>query len=227
MHRLALAAILLFCPFALGGCEFIYVFCVLGKELCADPPVDADHARTSGARDSAAGTPFRGTARGQLTGKLTLKHGPVKSTIKNARFFGTFKATPQRNKAALGPLSSAQWHAKLGGVRNRRTGKIKVKGLVLATFDDAAAGRACLRLTHRGVRKQNRGRLKKASRSTIQVLGGEGGARTLRGTAAVRVKLKGGVLRMGGTVKQRRGAARGFTPACTKLEKKFGLQPVS
>ena len=226
MHRFALAAVLLYCPFALSGCEFALVFCIPIRALCDDPPVTG-HPNPANARDSAAGTPFTGTARGQLTGKLTLKHGPVKSTIKNARFFGSFKATPKRNTAALGPLSSAQWHARLGGVRSRRTGKIKLKGLVLASFDDAAAGRACLSLTYRAVRKQDRTRFKKRPRSTIKVLGGESGARTLRGTATVRVKLKGEVLRMSGTVKQHRGSERGFTPACRKLEKKFGLQPVS
>jgi hypothetical protein len=231
MHRLALLAILLFCPFAMSGCDAIYIFCLkplLGEDFCKDTPVYDEHPPASGVRTSAGGTPFTGTARGQLTGKLTIKHFPVKSKIKNARFFGDFTATPKRNSAALGPLSSAQWHGKFGGTRNRKTGRINVKGLVLATFDDAAAGRACLKVTHRATRKQKRARFKKRSKSTVKVVGGEGGARTLHGTANVRLKLKStGVLKMNGTVKQRRGAARGFTPACTKLEKKFGLQPVA
>lgn len=230
MHRLALLAILGSCPFALSGCDFIYVFCLkplLGEDFCKDTPPYDEHRRSVDARGSAAGTRFTGTAKGQLTGKLTIKHLPVKSKIRNARFFGTFSATPKRNAAALGPLSSAQWHARLGGTRSRRSGKINVKGLVLATFDDPSAGRACLKVTHRGVRKQNRARLRKRSKSTVKVLGGEGGARTLYGTARVRVKLKkSGVLRMTGTVTQRRGSERGFTPACTKVEQKFGLQPV-
>jgi hypothetical protein len=229
VHRLALAALLLFCPFAMSGCEFTILFCAFGPEVCPnDPKYDQHpHERQSTGRASAAGTPFTGTIRGQLTGKLTIKHFAVKSKIKSARFFGSFKATPKRNAAALGPLSNAQWHARLGGVRNRRTGRIRVKGLALATFDDAAAGRACLRLTYGAVRKQNRDRLKRRGKSTIEVVGGEGGARTLRGTATVRVKLKGHAVRLTGTVKQHRSTARGFTPACTKLEKKFGLAPVS
>ena len=47
------------------------------------------------------------------------------------------------------------------------------------------------------------------------------------GTAIVRVKLtQANKMRFRGRVTQRQGAERGFTPACTKLERKFGLTPL-
>jgi hypothetical protein len=111
-------------------------------------------------------------------------------------------------------------------VRNRKTGKVKLNGLVLATFDDAAGGRACLKLKHRGHRKQNR-RATKAGRETLTMIGGEGGARSLRGTATVRATFKkSGVVRLRGKVKASRGAERGLPKQCRKLRRKFGLQPL-
>jgi hypothetical protein len=59
------------------------------------------------------------------------------------------------------------------------------------------------------------------------VQGGEGEAETLYGKATVRVGLtRANKLRLRGRVKQRRGAARGLTPACAKLKRKFKLAPV-
>ena len=59
------------------------------------------------------------------------------------------------------------------------------------------------------------------------MLGGEGGARTLYGKAIVRVKLtRANKMRFRGRVTQSQGAERGLTPACAKLERKFGLPPL-
>jgi hypothetical protein len=197
-----------------------------------DPDILEGHgSQNERAGDAAAGgRAFKGRADGALAGKMKITHFPVKSKTNKVRFAGTYKSTLTGPAApgdeALGPLASAQWHGRFRGIRNRRTGKITIKGLVLATFDDPAAGRACLSLRNSGRRKQNR-HAKKASRSKLTVLGGEGGARTLRGTAIARVRLASGhSLRLRGRVKTRQGAARGFTPACTKLERKFGLQPL-
>jgi hypothetical protein len=193
-----------------------------------DPAVLEGHDRAADA--AAAGRAFRGRAEGTLAGKMKIRHGPLKSKTNRARFVGTYKSTLTGETAPaddeLGPLARAQWHARFRGIRNRETGKITIKGLVLATFDDPTAGRACVRLRNTGRRAQNR-HAKRASRSTLTVLGGEGGARTLRGTATARVRLaRGHSLRLRGRVNTRQGAERGFTPACTRLERKFGLDPL-
>lgn len=214
--RLALPVLLVASALALSGCHEI-LRVTLGSN---DPPT---HNPPPAGR-TAAGTAFTGTATGQLTGRIKLVHGFVKSTMKNGRFFGDFKA--QSSNPRLGPLSDAQWHGRFNATRNRATGRVKLSGLILATFTDESAGRACLRLRHRGRRKQNRYPAKAGS-SKLTVVGGEGGARTLAGTATARVRLKGHRLRLKGRVSQRQRAATGFTPACTKLEKKFGLTPLA
>lgn len=195
-----------------------------------DPKPGLQHGPNPSADAAAQGRAFKGRAQGQLASQMTLTHGAVNTKSNTARFTGTFKSTltgsPKPNDAALGPLAAAQWHGAFKVVRSRVTGKITVKGLVLATFDDATAGRACLRLKHKDHRKQNR-RPKKAGRSTLTMIGGEGGARTLRGTATVRAKFKkSGAVRLRGKVNARRGAERGMPKPCRKLEKKFGLQPL-
>ena len=167
-----------------------------------DPDVLEGH---SGAADeAAAGQAFRGRAKGTLAGKMKIRHGPVKSKTNRVRFVGNYKST-LTDDDELGPLARAQWHGRFRGIRNRETGKIRITGLVLATFDDPTAGRACVSLHNTGRRAQNR-HAKRASRSTLTVLGGEGGARTLRGTATARVRLaRGHSLRLRGTVSTRQG----------------------
>jgi len=222
--RLALLAIAALGTVALSGC---YQFFNQGFEpYPSDPGVHggSDIGASPGSA-AATGRPFRGRADGQLGSRMKVRHGFVKSKTSWARFFGAYRSTLTGDEA-LGPLAGAQWHGRFKAVRNRATGKFAIKGMVLATFDDATAGRACLRLSHNGKRKQNR-RPAKPGLSKLTVLGGEGGARTLRGTARVRVRLaRDNTLRLRGRVKARRGAARGLNPACTKLERKFGLQPL-
>jgi hypothetical protein len=168
-----------------------------------------------------AGAQFTGRADGDLASRMKVRHGDVKSRTSNARFIGNYTSSLTDS-----PLQSAQWHGRFRAVRNRVTGRFRIRGLVLATFDDETAGRACLRLGYRGRRAQNR-RPRKRGRGVFTMLGGEGGARTLRGTAIVRVKLtRANKMRFRGTVDSRRGEERGFTPACTKLERKFGLTPL-
>lgn len=220
MRRLAILVLAMGCTGGLSGCHE-----VIGLLLAAsgDPPVH-------GGVGANKGRAFKGTAKGDLASRLVIKHGFVKSKIRNVRYIGTFKSAltgaPGANDDALGPLQSAQWHGKFDGTRNRRTGKIKMNGLVLATFTDETQGRACLRLTFRGKRKQNAPR-GKPGRSTITILGGQRAVQTLRGKATVRVKIKSGDrIRVLGRVKTHQGSPRGFPPKCTKLEKKFGLQPL-
>ena len=223
------AAVLAASVLALSGCHEV-LRASLGNP---DPPV---HNPNSAGRSAplagaaASGRAFVGRADGQLSGRIKIRHGFVKSKIGPARFVGTFSAQPtgpaQPGDESLGPFESAQWHARLRAVRNRRTGKIKGKGLVLATFDDPSAGRACLRLGHKARRKQNR-YPRKGGRGRVTVLGGEGGARTLAGTATARVKINSdGSLVLSGHVSPSQGPERGFTAACTKLEQRFGLQPL-
>jgi hypothetical protein len=224
-RRAVMLAALAAAALALSGCFQLFTQGFDPTEPPMDPPV---HGNDIGASpDSVAATggrPFRGRAAGQLGSRMTIRHGFVKTKSNWARFFGTYRSTLADDEA-LGPLSSAQWHGRFRTVRNRATGRFAISGLVLATFDDATAGRACLRLASRGRRRQNR-RPTRAGLSNLTVLGGEGGARTLRGTARVRVRLaRDNSLRLRGRVKARRGAARGLNPACTKLERKFGLQP--
>ena len=193
-----------------------------------DPKPGLTHNRS--ARAAAGGRQFKGRAKGQLASRLTLTHYAKLSKTNTFRYAGTFKSSPtgspQAGDDALGPLQSAQWAASFKAQRNRVNGTIKLNGLILATFDDPAAGRACLKLRHRGQRKQNR-RPTKPGRSNVTVIGGEGGSRTLRGTAKVRVILKkSGVVRLRGTVNAKQGPARGLPKQCRKLRKQAGLQPL-
>lgn len=212
----------------LSGCHQILRVSLGGQ----DPPVHQSPppAGRTVADAAAKGRAFTGRAEGALASRLVLKHGFVESRIKNVLFAGSFRArlagASALGAAGLGPLGDAAWHGRFSAVRNRATGRIKLKGLVLATFTDASAGRACLRLAHRGKRKQNRNP-RRGGTSKLTVLGGEGDARTLRGTASVRVRVgKGDLMKLRGRVRAKRGAARGMTPACSKLERRFGLTPV-
>jgi hypothetical protein len=170
---------------------------------------------------ASAGKRFTGRADGQLASRILYRHGDVKTRTSWARFIGDYTSSLENS-----PLASAQWHSRIKGVRNRATGRFRIKGLVLSTFDDPTAGRACLRLGYRGRRAQNR-RPRRRGRGVFTMLGGEGGARTLRGTAVVRVKLtRANKMQFRGRVSTRRDTERGFTPACTRLERKFGLTPL-
>jgi hypothetical protein len=221
VRRIALFALAAGCSGGLSGCHEVIDILLSAS---GDPPVHVSSI-------AGQGRAFRGTAEGSLIGKITLRHGFVKSRIRNARFIGTFSSKLTGDAVAgddaLGPLTSARWHGRFDGIRNRRTGRIKMNGLVLATFTDETAGRACLRLGYGGKRAQNHRRGKPGT-SNIVILGGEGGARTLRGTATARIRVvRGHKLSIRGSVKQRRGSPRGFPPVCRKLEKKFGLQPLA
>jgi hypothetical protein len=188
-----------------------------------DPPVTGGHdvGGSPGTARASAGTAFTGRSDGQLASRIRYRHGAVKTRTSSARFIGNYTSSLTDS-----PLASAQWHSRVRGVRNRATGRFRIKGLVLATFTDATAGRACLRLGYRGRRAQNR-RPRKRGRGVLTMLGGEGGARTLYGKAIVRVKLtRANKMRFRGRVTQSQGAERGFTPACAKLERKFGLTPL-
>jgi hypothetical protein len=226
MRRPLIALLTVSASLGLTGCHELFEI-----TFGFDPDILEGHGSDRPADAAAAGRAFKGRADGDLAGKMKIRHGPVKSKTNKVRFVGSYKSTftgaAQPGDEALGPLASAQWHGRFRGIRNRKTGKISIKGLVLATFDDPAAGRACLSLRNKGTRKQNR-RSKKPSRSKLTVLGGEGGARTLRGIATARVRLaRDNTLRLRGRVKAGRGAARGLTPACAKLARKFGLQPLA
>jgi hypothetical protein len=220
--RLALLAATAASALALSGCfeEFIQA----AEFIPDDPDVHRGGQDTTGGPGSAraaAGAPFTGVAEGQLAGRITIRHGFVKSRTSWARFIGNYTSSLEDS-----PVASAQWHGRFKSVRNRATGRFRIKGLVLSTFDDTTAGRACLRLGYKGKRKQNR-RPRKRGRGVFKMLGGEGGARTLYGKATVRVKLtRTGKMRFRGRVGARQGAERGFTPACTRLERKFGLTPL-
>jgi hypothetical protein len=220
-RRLALFAAAGAATLALSGCHEMFHF---GPgEDPTDPPVHGgqDIGGSPGTARASVGTPFTGRADGQLASRIKFRHGFVKTKTSSARFIGNYTSSLEDS-----PLASAQWHARFKGVRNRATGRFRVKGLVLATFTDPTAGRACLRQTYRGRRAQNR-RPRKRGRGVFTMLGGEGGARTLYGRAIVRVKLtRANKMRFRGSVNARQGAERGFTPACTKLERKFGLQPL-
>ncbi len=215
-RRLALPLAALAAALALSGCHEL-ILQTFGDSP-DDPPV---HGAPPASAKASAGAPFRGRADGQLASRMKIRHGFVKTKTTSARFIGSYKSTLEDS-----PLASAQWHGRFKAVRNRATGKYTVKGLVLATFDDASAGRACLRQAYRGRRAQNR-RPKKPGRGVFTMLGGEGGAKTLRGEARVRVRLtRANKMRFRGRVTSRQGAERGFTPACTRLERKFGLEPL-
>jgi len=222
LRRLALFAALGGAAFALSGC-----FTLILQEFGGQPkdlPVHGGHdiGASPGSAGVSAGQRFTGRAEGQLASRMKLTDFAVKTKSSWARFIGSYTSTLEDS-----PLASADWHGKFKTVRNRRTGKFRIKRLVLATFTDATAGRACLRLGYRGKRAQNK-RPRKRGRGVFTMLGGEGGARTLYGKAIVRVKLtRANKLRFRGSVTQSQGAERGLTPACAKLEKKFGLQPLT
>lgn len=217
-RRLASFAAAIAAALALSGCGEMYR---LGfGEVWSDPDVHGfgPDPRPAGV---SAGRRFTGRAEGERTSRMRVKHGNVKSRTSSVRFIGKYTSSLEGS-----PLASAQWHGRFRAVRNRATGRFRINGLVLATFDDATAGRACLRQRYRGRRAQNRPP-RKRGRGVFTMLGGEGGARTLRGEAIVRVRLtRANKMRFRGRVTSRQGEERGFTPACTKLEQKFGLEPL-
>jgi hypothetical protein len=221
--RLASLAATAAAALALSGCYplFNHEFSPIGSPY-DPPPGGHDIGANPGSAGSSAGQRFTGRAEGQLASRMKLTDYSVKTKSTWARFIGSYTSSLEGS-----PLSSADWHGKFKTVRNRKTGKFRIKGLVLSTFDDATAGRACLRLGYGGKRKQNR-RPRKRGRGVFKMLGGEGGAETLYGKAIVRVKLtRANKMRFRGRVTQRQGAERGFTPACTRLERKFGLTPLT
>jgi hypothetical protein len=218
--RLALLAAAGVSTLALSGCHEVFF---LGFDVEPDdPPVHrVDGGASPGTATASAGERFRGRADGQLASRMKVGHGFVTSKTSWARFTGSYTSNLSGS-----PLASAQWHGRFRSIRNRATGRFTIKGLVLATFTDAAAGRACLELTSKGVRKQNR-RPRRPARTAVTVVGGEGGARRLRGRATARVRLaRDNSLRLRGTVRSRQGTARAFTPACARLARRFGLAPL-
>jgi hypothetical protein len=201
------------------------------------PPPPGRAVPAASAAGRSPGRAFSGTADGQLAARMVLRDGLVKSTIKNARFTGQFtgrlRGAAQPGDDSLGLLESAQWHGKFSAVRDRRNGKVRMTGLVLSTFTDPSAGRACLRVTYKTRRNGRRNattkgrRARNTGRSILTVLGGEGGSRTLAGSATARVKISAtGALRMSGRLQSAQGRERGFPAACTRLEKQFGLTPL-
>jgi hypothetical protein len=217
---------------ALSGCHEI-LRVTLGRP---DPPV---HNPTSAGRRAApaagiaasAGRPFTGKAKGKLAGRIVLRHGFVKSTMKNALFAGTLTGTlpgPARaGDELLGPFVSSRWNGRFTVVRDRRNGKIDLTGLVLATSGDQA-GRSCLKLSYRNLRKGKRAKSRNRGTGTLRIVGGEGTAKTLTGTARVNVRLlvRSETLRLSGRVKAAQGAPRRLPPACAKLERQVGLAPI-
>jgi hypothetical protein len=215
-RRLAILAAAGAATLAFSGCHEI-LRVTLGGD---DPPVhNPPPAGRTASADAAAGRPFEGRADGELFG-YKLRHGFVKTTLK-AGYIGNYKSDLTGS-----PLASGKWHARFKAVRNRATGKIVITGLVLSTFTDTTAGRACLKLTSAANRKQNRRRVRRG-RGKVSVVGGEGAARTLYGTARARVRLKrNGSARLRGRMRSHQGEERGFTRACKRLERKFGLDPL-
>lgn len=229
-HRLAhLAAALAAtgAAFAFSGCHQILqvTFGDPDPPVHQPPPPAKKRAVAAG---GSGGTTFTGVADGELAARATIRHGFVKTTIRNARFAGTFRATPATSDAELGALSDASWAGRLTAVRDRRNQKVRMKGLILATFADPSAGRACLRLTYRNVRKKGRRTAnRKRGTGVVKVLGGEGGAQTLGGSARVKVRLTAaGGLRLSGVAMPRDVPARGLNAACTKLRAQVGLAPL-
>lgn len=223
--RLPLACILgVIAAGSLSGCGITQLHNFLTEPR--DYPARHDGAASPGTATTSAGTKFTGRASGAIAARVVIKNGYPKTTIKNARLAGDYRATPAAAQQDLGPLASGTWHANFNIVRNRATGRYTIKGLILATFDDTSAGRSCLRLKAAGKRAQNRWP-KKPPRAKLTVLGGQGGARTLAGTARARVRLKRDLsVGLRGTVDAKRGAERGFPRPCRKLAKKFGLAPL-
>ena len=214
-RRLVVLAAAAVAMFALSGCHE-----VLRATFGSDRPVHrVDGGASPSTAATAAGQPFTGRADGELFG-YKLRHGNVKTRMR-AGYIGDY-----RSDLAGSPLASGKWHARFKVLRNRATGKTVITGLVLSTFSDTTAGRACLKLSQEHVRKNNRRRLKR-SRGKVTVVGGEGAARTLYGTARARVGMKrNGSARLRGRMRSHQGAERGFTRPCTRLERKFGLTPL-
>ena len=179
------------------------------------------HRSQPGHGRGSAGTRFTGRADGQLASRIKFTHRAVKSRTSSARFIGNYTSSLENS-----PLASAQWHGGSRGVRNRRTGKFKFKGLVLATFDDADRRPGVPSPGLQGKRRQNR-RPDEAGPRRLHDAGRRGrrsdalrhGDRSVKLTQANKMRFRG-------RVTQRQGAERGFTPACTKLERKFGLTPL-
>jgi hypothetical protein len=217
-RRLAFLAAAAAATLAFSGCHDMLLITLGSKK---DPPVHhpPPAGRTAGA-DAAAGRPFTGRADGDYSW-YKLRHGFVKTTLK-AGYVGDYKSDLTGS-----PLASGAWHARFKAVRNRATGRVVTTGLVLSDFTDTTAGRACLKVSERAIRKQNRRHRLKRARGKVTVVGGEGDASTLYGTARARIRLKrNGSARLSGRMRSHRGVERGFTRACTRLERKFGLQPL-
>ena len=210
--RLALLAA---CALPLGGCHE-----VLRATFGADRPVHRVDGGASPSTATAAGRAFSGRADGRHDG-YKLRHGFVKTRMTIA-YIGDY-----RSDLAGSPLASGKWHARFKVVRNRATGKTVTTGLVLSTFTDTTAGRACLKLSHEAVRKNGSRRLRR-SRGKVTVVGGEGGARTLYGTGTARVRLaRDGSARLSGRMRSRQGEERGLTRACRRLRARFRLAPLA
>lgn len=214
VRRLALLAALASAALILSGCHE-----VLRATFGEDRPVHRVDGGASPGTASAAGRAFTGRADGEFFG-YKLRHGFVKSKL-TASLIGDYKSSLTGSA-----LASGKWHARFKTVRNRATGKTVITGLVLSTFTDTTAGRACLRLSHKAVRKNNTRRLRR-SRGKVSVVGGEGAARTLYGSANARVSLAGDGVRLRGRMRSRQGPARGLNRACRKLRAKFGLAPLA
>jgi hypothetical protein len=224
------------CAVALSGCHEV-LRATFGRP---DPPVHnpppAGRAAPVAHAAASAGRAFNGKASGKLASRIQLKHGFVKSTMGPGRFIGTFTGTlpgaAQPGDELLAPFTRSDWHAVFKAVLDRRNKKITMSGLILAdyvnsTSGTAVAGRACLRMGYKNARKGKRF-VRNRGRSTVTVLGGEGDAATLVGSAVVKVRqTTGDNFRMSGRAKVRRGASRGLNAACTKLERKFKLAPLS
>ncbi len=180
MGRLALFAAVGAGALALSGCHEVL-------RAASAPTSRSTSSRTDGASPSIADDRCRAPLyRPRRRRAVQLQAAAREHQDKDERpsFIGDYKSD-----LAGSPLASGKWHARFKVLRNRATGKTVITGLVLATFDDTTAGRACLNLSQEHVRKNNRRRLKR-SRGKVTVVGGEGGARTLYGTARARVHLK-------------------------------------
>ena len=212
VRRLVLLAALAAATVILSGCHE-----VLRATFGSDRPVHA----SPGTATTAAGRAFKGRADGELFG-YRLQHKFVKSIL-TAGYIGDY-----RSNLTGSPLARGKWHARFKTVRDRGTGKTVITGLVLSTFTDETAGRACLTVSFRAVRKNNTRRFRRA-RGKVTVVGGEGAARTLYGTATLgRLRLGAdGSARLTGRMKTHQGAERGLTRACRKLRTRFGLTPLA
>ena len=209
--RLALLTALGAATLLLSGC-FGIGYVGFGR----DRPVHSNPATAT----PAAGRDFKGRADGELFG-YSLRHGLVKSKM-TAGYIGDY-----RSNLTGSPFGRGEWHANFKAVRNRATGKTVITGLVLSTYTDETLGRACLTLSFQAVRKNNTRRFRRP-RGKVTVVGGEGAARTLYGTATLRRLRIGadGVARLTGRMKSSQGAERRLTRPCRKLRTEFGLTPL-